>query len=655
MFRIVGIEATQAIQVFRSTFPLCVTSTGQPGPCLDNSVRLVAGRRTVLRVYIEDAPAGTQIGAIATRGFPYTQGTESFVRFGTPIAAPPAQIVRTNAAHTVQIDLPAWQPGTWRFDVIAVAQLGSSYVNFATAPITLDFHQRRAVRIRLVRIHYRGRGMDVAAPSLEDFWTCAAFARRVLPLPHPGFEVVGDGVEDYDGDFTRIDPSAHDPMWPGRAANNGTTGNLLNIMDRTMAAESLPGDVIYLGLYPNGVRQSAFAGWAVGRWILTSLNGETVAHEVAHKAGVPQHAPCGGPANVDPSYPAYGSLPAGSIGEVGYDTVLNRTYDPNPTKDLMTYCGPKWISPYNYRKAFDALPPLPPPQEPVSLFTVKRKILIGLVRFPDRYVKVQIPPFPRPLLSDPWPPAPTVGEIRLLGSGGDLLGRAPAKLQVGIEPEQQGIPALVTSELPWEPDAVEFVLTDDEGEVLAREELVGALPELHVDWPVVDGVVNREAILRWDVPEPEGVWVAVRVTTDSGRTWTAVVRPASDGVLELGAFLGTAAGTRTLEVIATGGGAAVIEQSAPFRVRSRPEDVLILSPDPFSVHYYGEPIRFEATPEFGARESVRIDWYSDLDGHLATGSDCVVVGLSAGQHRIEARYPGGGGTVAAVEVHVRER
>src|SRR5215813_1595061 len=62
-----------------------------------------------------------------------------------------------------------------------------------------------------------------------------------------------------------------DPIRP--SSETGTvralsSGNLLNIMDRVAGAESLPADVIYIGVYPDGVRQSAFSGWSVGRWII---------------------------------------------------------------------------------------------------------------------------------------------------------------------------------------------------------------------------------------------------------------------------------------------------------------------------------------------------------------------------------------------------
>jgi hypothetical protein len=90
--------------------------------------------------------------------------------------------------------------------VLEGAPNSGSAVASATASITVQFTQRRRIRIRLVRIHYTGRGLDVAAPTVKDFWDLTDFAQRVLPIPSPGFELVRESVETYDGDFTRIDP-----------------------------------------------------------------------------------------------------------------------------------------------------------------------------------------------------------------------------------------------------------------------------------------------------------------------------------------------------------------------------------------------------------------------------------------------------------------
>ena len=490
MLRIWGIEATQAIQYFQSTHPLCPG----PGPtrigCPDNSVPMVAERPTALRLYVSGASPGANVGAAVTS--PSTGGgygaTFSLAGTGSMVATA-APAVRSDAATTLQVALRPHPAGTYRFDVVVLeyAPNWGSPVASATASITLQFTERRRIRIRLVRIHYTGRGLDVAAPTVKDFWDLTDFAQRVLPIPSPGFELVRESVAPYDGDFTRIDPSAHDTTWPGFAANRGTTGNLLNILDGLAAAESLAPDVIYVGIYPDNVMQSAFSGWAVGRWIISGRVGETFAHEILHKSGQPQHAPCGGPANVDPSYPDYptfSALPAASIGEVGFDVSALSVKDPLTTLDLMSYCGPKWISPYNYLRAFQSLPPLPPPppQGPAHFDLRDGLVAVGFARFPDRWTVVDLPGFARP--RPPQPPAPA-DDLKLVVRGRDdaALWSGPAATSP-MELADREIPGLVEGEVPWFADASAVELCRGE-ETLARSRVEDA-PTLAVEFPSTD-------------------------------------------------------------------------------------------------------------------------------------------------------------------------
>jgi hypothetical protein len=400
MLRIPVIEATQAIQFYMSALPLCPGSAGSRVPCGDNTVPLVAEKPTVLRLYVTGATPGALVGGLVTE--PVQSGIygSTFMIAGVGgMTATALAPTRTNPSTTLQVSIKPHAAGTYRFDVIVTEDDASGkVVATASSSITLQFVERRRQRIRLVRIHYTGtqNGVkkDVAPRTVREFWDATDYAQRVLPIPSPGFEIVKDSVEDYDGNFTRIDPSAHDTTWPGYAANRGSTGNLLNILDRLVGAESLPADVVYVGIYPPGVRMSAFAGWAVGRWIISDLDGTTLAHELAHKNGVPQHAPCGNPDNVDPNFPDFPSfsvLPAASIGEVGFDWSTLKAYDPQSTFDLMSYCSPKWISPYNYRKVFDQLPPLPPPPPTAPSDRPDRSVFLSFVRFPDRWVVVDVP------------------------------------------------------------------------------------------------------------------------------------------------------------------------------------------------------------------------------------------------------------------------
>jgi hypothetical protein len=74
----------------------------------------------------------------------------------------------------------------------------------------------------------------------------------------------------------------------------------------------------------------------------------TMAHEVGHNHGR-NHAPCG--TSGDPDYPYPGAV----IGDWGYDLVKGTLFDPDATKDLMSYCGPSWVSDYTYKALFERL------------------------------------------------------------------------------------------------------------------------------------------------------------------------------------------------------------------------------------------------------------------------------------------------------------
>ncbi|MCY4648230.1 MAG: M66 family metalloprotease [Gammaproteobacteria bacterium] len=75
----------------------------------------------------------------------------------------------------------------------------------------------------------------------------------------------------------------------------------------------------------------------------------TLAHEVGHNLSL-RHAPCGGPAGVDPDFP----YPDGSIGVWGYDFGNGSMVPPHLSKDIMTYCRTlPWLSDFYYEKVID--------------------------------------------------------------------------------------------------------------------------------------------------------------------------------------------------------------------------------------------------------------------------------------------------------------
>ena len=99
----------------------------------------------------------------------------------------------------------------------------------------------------------------------------------------------------------------------------------------------------YMAILPESER----VGVAVipGTIGVSALDGRIIAHELGHNMNL-RHAPCGGPAGLDPDYPYVD----GTTGTWGYDLLSGSLVSPR-NHDLMSYCPPGWISDFHYVKA----------------------------------------------------------------------------------------------------------------------------------------------------------------------------------------------------------------------------------------------------------------------------------------------------------------
>lgn len=161
--------------------------------------------------------------------------------------------------------------------------------------------------------------------------------------------------------ISEIDVTIHEPFpFTGDLRQGGEWERLLRQLTELWTAEvGLGSSTIYFGLVPNSAPggQSWFVGgvsglgWG-GQRVSLGLDvgeatGETAGHEIGHNFNR-SHAPCGNPGGVDPNFP----YPNAVIGVDGVDTSEETLLDPNLTHDMMSYCGPEWVSDYTYEGLF---------------------------------------------------------------------------------------------------------------------------------------------------------------------------------------------------------------------------------------------------------------------------------------------------------------
>lgn len=349
---IVDAEISQVIQHFRSSDHL-----DAPNVFPDNSIRLVADKPTIVRLYTDyDASSGLPVINLL-RGELVIEGN------GTTTTTPAIEVImsrrdvsidRGNRRHTLNFMIPEaicrgvlTLRGTV-FDAADPTQFSQTFVR------DIRFDTQPALRIMAVGIEYTGpdtkdgaTDADLAAPVEADFVDVFDLAETLFPIPE--VEITSYVEIDYDEETVSDIGEGCDKL----ADMRDTVGELRGDSD----------DIVY-GLFNEGVDTGTVGGCGGGGTGVGRIGREgTAAHELGHALGR-QHAPCDNvtrcaqPLNTDDNYPEYSGFDSDSIGEFGVDlrTSNATVIDPVLGHDIMGYSSGDWVSPYTYKALMSAIP-----------------------------------------------------------------------------------------------------------------------------------------------------------------------------------------------------------------------------------------------------------------------------------------------------------
>lgn len=212
-------------------------------------------------------------------------------------------------------------------------------------PRSLNVEPAEGFRLVIVPIRYEGDGSgrlpDTTPAQVERF-------REAILAAYP---------------LAWVDVSVEQTLpWTIPLLSSGSGwGELLNEISQMRVEANVPENTYYYGLFSPAKSLDEFCanGCQLGLSLLAFTAGDTAAkasigvgwtgddsvetllHEVGHAHGR-DHAPCG--TSGDLAYP----YPAGGIGAWGYDQRSGEYLDAETYKDVMSYCGPVWVSDYTF-------------------------------------------------------------------------------------------------------------------------------------------------------------------------------------------------------------------------------------------------------------------------------------------------------------------
>lgn len=646
-----GIEATQATQFYRSSRHLHA-----PHAEPDNSVPLIDRKHLAIRVYPDLQvpwwlPAGTVDGGVWFRRIDIPDTYKSAFRLNGPITGRRAiSIDRGNANHTLNFRISDLYT---RGRLLVYARVwtdslgGRRYspwfgriFTFTTVP---------HVRIRAHGIHYQRGAIDRPAPPLSDFIATGVYLRKTYPMSR--FNFVSYDVINFGVDLTDTSGGGCGAGWNA-------------LWDQLRALYFATGqDANHYGLMQTGI-PTAYGGCGGGNVGASFVGGGSImAQELGH--GLDRaHAPGCGAGGPDPNYPHYTHPSSATIGEYGIDYATGAVYDPANSNDFMGYCPNPWVSPYTYRGLINGINNQPTPgpapaagahaehlrQEEEHLYLSFRVSCDGAVDLQSGFTQV-------------GPPGMSMGKetlhyIEVHDPKGKILWAKRLTLEEAHQDHSHSHTNYFEA-IPMRGEARKLVFKCGHHAGPTVIDIPKQPPAVTIKSPK-DGkgqAPSGKLKLEWATKSKpdEKVTSIIRYSNDGGKTWQPVAIGLEESEYEVDLDQLPGGDDCRLQVVASTILRTATAETDPFIVEKKAREAMI---SPISDLTGTRPQRHVElagcaySPDSCADEE-ELQWFSNLEGYLGTGSHLIANNLRAGEHVISLVAPDGLGGETRAEHRVR--
>ncbi len=395
----------------------------------------------------------------------------------------------------------------------------------------------------------------------------------------------------------------------------------------------------------------------------------TVAHETSHMLGR-QHTNRRGGMNTNPicstlasdsdtdwpfcdstiqSNPVACTSATGPVAtkEIGFDVSKKLPIAHGSAFDIMSYCSPKWISPFTYNQlAKSRLVPLPgssferqgfgTSSITGSFWLVAGELDNGVATF-------------SPLLEFDTTDLDTPGagshRIEVRDAGDIILStRFFEPLIASTEIDEGEVDVLnlpfFAELIPVQVGARRIVVLDSFDTELGSIMLNGTPPTVTVDFTPGGAPLSGPLTVGWTIVDPDStehtVWV--QYSNDNGLTWNTLSLSETEIELRIDFdMLPGADGSAIIRVLATDGVNSGFGDSTPFSVAHKLPQVEIFFPEDGTVFRRGELVWLQASVsdlDESSIDEAAITWTSSVDGALGQGEELPTTSLSVGVHTI---------------------